>query len=141
MSENVIVQYIGFEAEALVREYSFLVREASSDAREFTLTIVNEAFSSHRIRYQDAPDICSLKFHREPAVYANHPPKTRYRISETELDEYRDSHSPKAARNLYPPKAARELQPGRVFSYSRREDSLRRVRAGRVREIAQQELA
>src|SRR5574340_1219957 len=109
MSESVIVQYVGFEAKALVREYSFLVREVSSEPREFTLTIVNEAFDSHRVRYQDAPDICSLKLHRELAVYGNRPPKTHYRISETELDEYRDSHSPKAARNLYPRKAAREL--------------------------------
>ncbi len=109
MSESVIVEYVGFEAKALVREYSFLVREASSEPREFTMTIVNEAFDSHRVRYQDAPDICSLKLHRELAVYANHPPKTHYRISETELDEYRDSHSPTAARSLYATKAAREL--------------------------------
>jgi len=109
VSENIIVQYVGFEAKTLVREYSFLVREASSDAREFTLTIVNEAFDSRRVRYQDAPDICSLKLHRELAVNANHPLKTHYRISETELDDYRDSHAPKAARSLYPRKAAREF--------------------------------
>ncbi len=109
MSNSVIVQYNGFEAKALVREYSFLVREASSEPREFTLTIVNEAFDSHRVRYQDAPDICSLKLHRELAVYASHPPETHYRISETELDDYRDSHSTKTVRSLYPPKAAREF--------------------------------
>ncbi len=109
MNESVIVQYVGFVAKALVREYSFLVREASSEPREFTVTVVNEAFDSHRVRYQDAADICSRKLHRELAVYANHPPKAYYRISETELDDYRDSHSSKAARNLYPRKAAREL--------------------------------
>ncbi len=109
MSESVNVQYVGFESQALVREYSFLVRQTSSGTREFTLTIVNEAFSSHRVRYQDAPDICSLKLHRELAAYANHPPQTHYRVSEVELDEYRDSHSPRVARSLYPPKAAGEL--------------------------------
>ena len=51
MRENVNVQYVGFEARALVREYSFLVRQASSETREFALTIVNEAFSSHRVRW------------------------------------------------------------------------------------------
>ena len=60
MSDNVIVQFVGFEAKALVREYNFHVRQASSEIREFTLTIVNEAFNSRRVRYQDAPEICSL---------------------------------------------------------------------------------
>jgi len=109
MSESVIVQYLGFVAKVPVREYSSLVREASSETREFTMTVVNEAFDSHRVRYQDAADICSRKLHGELAVYANHPPKTNYRVSDAELDDYRDSHSPKAARNLYPRKAAREL--------------------------------
>jgi hypothetical protein len=108
MSETVNVQYVGFQVKALVREYNFLVRQASTGTREFTLAIVNEAFSSHRARYQDAPDICSARLHRELAVYANNPPETHYKISEVELDEYRDSHAPKAARGLYP-KAAKEV--------------------------------
>jgi hypothetical protein len=68
------VQYVGFESKALVREYNFLVRQASSGTREFALTIVNEAFSSRRVRYQDGPDICSLKLHRELVTFANQPP-------------------------------------------------------------------
>lgn len=109
MSESAIVQYVGCEAKASVREYSFLVRQPASELREFTLTIVNEAFDSHRVRYQDAPDICSLKLHRELAASANHPPQTHYRISEVELEEYRGSHTSKAAGKLYRPKAAQEL--------------------------------
>ena len=54
MSDAVIVQYRGFEVKTLVREYTFNVREAGSE-REFTLSIENEAFVSHRARYQDAP--------------------------------------------------------------------------------------
>jgi hypothetical protein len=108
MIESVNVQYVGFESKALVREYNFVVRQASSGTREFTLAIVNEAFSSHRVRYQDAPDICSGKLHRELTTYANHPPQTHYRISELELDEYRASHAPKAARGFYPPKATKQ---------------------------------
>jgi hypothetical protein len=99
MSENTNVQYVGFEAKELVREYNFLVRQVSG-TREFSLAIANEAFSSHRISYQDAPDFCSAKLHRELATYANHPPQTQYRISEAELKEYRDSHAPKAARGF-----------------------------------------
>jgi hypothetical protein len=104
MIEKVNVQYVGFESQALVREYNFLVRQASSETREFTLAIVNEAFSSRRVRYQDGPDICSLKLHRELAAFANQPPQTHYRISELELDEYRGSHASKAPHGFYPRK-------------------------------------
>jgi hypothetical protein len=109
MSENVNVQYVGFQAKALVREYRFLVRQALNETCEFTLTIVNEAFNSRRVRFQDAPEICSLRLHRELAAFANHPPQTHYRISEIELDEYRGSHAPKAAGSSYKSKAAQDL--------------------------------
>jgi hypothetical protein len=109
MIENVNVQYVGFEAKTLVREYSFLVRRASSETREFAITIVNEAFTSHRLSYQDGPQICSLKLHRELGTFSNDPPQTHYRISEAELTEYRDSHAPKAAGGFRPPKAVKQL--------------------------------
>ena len=32
------------------------MREVSGEPREFTFTILNEAFRAHRITYQDAPD-------------------------------------------------------------------------------------
>ena len=108
MSGNILVQYVGFEAKPLVREYTFSVREAG-EPREFTLTITNEAFDSHRVRYQDAPGICSLKLHGELATHANHPPKTHYRITDAELDHYRESCLPKAPRSLYVRDRAREL--------------------------------
>jgi len=98
VSDDIIVQYVGFEAKALVREYTFSVREASNEPREFTLTIANEAFDSHRARYQDAPDICSHKLHQELTIHANHPPKMHFRISDAELENYRDTHTHKSAR-------------------------------------------
>ena len=109
MSENVNVQYIGFEAKALVREYSFLVRQTLSGTREFVLTIVNEAFNSRRVRYQDAPEICSLRLHRELATYSNRPPQAHYRISELDLDECRNAHASKASGNIDKPKPAQSL--------------------------------
>src|SRR5438445_11064167 len=99
MSDNIIVQFVGFEAKALVREYNFHVRQASSEIREFTLTIVNEAFNSRRVRYQDAPEISSLRLHPQLATCSNSPPQAHYRISETELAEYRTARAPKAARH------------------------------------------
>jgi hypothetical protein len=91
MSRSVIVQYAGFTSKPIVREYCFLVRDVSSEPREFTFTIPNEAFRSHRVRYQDAPEICSIKLHRELAEQLNHPLTTHYRITDIELNNYRDS--------------------------------------------------
>ena len=103
------IQYVGFKSKAIVREYSFLLRESSIEPQEITLTILNEAFRSHGLCYQDAQDLCSLKLHREMANSVDDPMKTHYRISGTELDNYRDSHSPKTAKVLYPRKVAQDF--------------------------------
>ena len=95
MTESVNIQYVGFKAKELVREYSFIVRRALNETSEFTLTIGNEAFGSRRVRFQDAPEICSLRLRQELAVPGNHPPQTNYRITESDLDDYRSSHAPK----------------------------------------------
>ena len=105
---SVNVQYVGFTAKAMVREYSFLVQESAIDSHEITFTILNEAFTSHRLSLQNGPDICSLKLHRELADSSNGPLKTHYRISETELDAYRDSHTSGIAKGLYPRKVAED---------------------------------
>lgn len=99
--QRLLVQYIGYEPKGLFREYTFHVRESSGQPREFTLSIPNEAFDSHRARYQDAPDICSLKLQRELAAYSNHPPRTDFKISDAELDDYRTAHTHKSARHVY----------------------------------------
>ena len=99
-----VVQYVGFQSKPLVREYTFSVREGPSDARKFTLTILNEAFDAHRARYQDAPDICSHRLQRELDASTNHPLKSHWAISDVELEEYRVAHSPKSGpRGMYKP--------------------------------------
>jgi hypothetical protein len=97
MSDRVIVQYLGFRAKLLEREYAFQVREAGAE-REFTLNIANEAFLSHRVRYQDAPDICAQRLQAELAAHANHPLETEYEITPAELDAYRTSRVQKPSR-------------------------------------------
>jgi len=97
MSNGPISQYIGFQAKPQTRQYAFNVREAGVEP-EFTLDIANEAFVSHRARYQDAPAICALRLHAELAAHSNHPPDTRFVITFAELDAYQDSHAPKAPR-------------------------------------------
>ncbi len=106
---TVKIQYVDLKSKAIVQEYSFLWRESSVEPREITFTILNEAFRSHGLRYQDAPDLCSLKLHREIANSVDDPLRTHYRISGTELDNYRESHSPKTANTLYPRKAAQDF--------------------------------
>ncbi len=98
MSQTIYIQYLGFAPKLRVREYTFQVKEAFEGPCEYTLTIPNEAFLSHRARYQDAPDICFLKLQRELAASANHPLKTHFSVSDAELDAYREAHSPKSAR-------------------------------------------
>lgn len=94
MSNGLIVQYLGFQAKPLVREYTFSVREAGSE-RNFVLNIANEAFVSHQARYQDAPAICSLRLNAELAANSNHPAGTQFAITAAELDNYRNARAPK----------------------------------------------
>jgi hypothetical protein len=109
MSANILVQYVGFESKAAVREYRFtVIAKDTHEPREFTFTITNEAFASHRVRFQDAPSICSLKLHTELALFANYPAETHYQITGEELDSFREAHSPKPLRNLYRPRTDQE---------------------------------
>lgn len=87
------MQFVGFKPKALVREYTFWVREESIQPREFTVTIANEAFSEHRLRFQDAPDVCSLKLRRELANDANHRTESSFNITDAELADYQASHT------------------------------------------------
>ena len=108
MRDYVVVQFVRFEAKALVREYTFTVREATSEPREFTLTIANASFDCRRARFQDAPDICSLRLRRELAADANHQANTHFQITDEELDDYRGRHSPKPSTSPYKKKAVEE---------------------------------
>lgn len=99
MSDGLLVQYVGFEAKPLAREYSFNVREGGAD-RKFTLNIANAAFTSRRARYQDAPGICAVRLYAELTAFSNRPPETQFDITDAELDNYRGSRSPKVGRNV-----------------------------------------
>ncbi|HEV8076044.1 MAG TPA: hypothetical protein VGP66_09345 [Candidatus Acidoferrum sp.] len=100
MSASILVQYVGFRTNGLSREYTFNVRGDGED-REFTLNIANEAFVSHRARYQDAPAICAERLQAELAAHENHPPETQYVITTTELETYRAARSPKGGQKFW----------------------------------------
>jgi hypothetical protein len=109
MSDGLIVQFVGYEVLPLSREYKFTVREDKVEPREFTLTIASSAFDCRRARFQDAPDICSLRLRRELAADSNHPANTHFQITDEELDDYRGRHSPKPSQNLYKKKSDKEF--------------------------------
>jgi hypothetical protein len=98
VSSTLLVQYVGFTPKRSFREYKFQVREAQDAPRDFILSIANAAFVAHQVRYQDAPDLCSLKLQRELAANANHPAETRFEISNADLETYRVAHTRKSTR-------------------------------------------
>jgi len=97
VSEALFLQYVGFENKGVVREYTFTLREPGGKSSEYFVTIANAAFVAHRVRYQDAPDICSLRLHRELAIRTDHPPSTSFSVTDAELADYKDTHTPKRA--------------------------------------------
>lgn len=104
MSKEVLVQFMGFESKESVREYTFQVREATSEStgpREFTITIDQDAFNSHLVRFQDGPDICSGRLRRELLTYGNHPEESHFHITRAELDAYRSSHAAPRRSSMY----------------------------------------
>ena len=95
VSDVVVLQYVGFENKGAVREYTFTLRGSGGASSEYFVTIANDAFVAHRVRYQDAPEICSLRLHREFASQTDHPPSTRFCVTDTELADYKAAHTPK----------------------------------------------
>ena len=95
MSDAVVLQYVGFENKGAVREYTFTLRGTGGASSEYFVTIANDAFVAHRVRYQDAPDICSLRLHREFDSQTDHPPSTRFCVTDAELADYKAAHTPK----------------------------------------------
>lgn len=102
------MQYTGFESKNQGREYGFQVRFAAEDVRDFTVTITVEAFDSRRVRFQDAPDVCSLRLKRELTANMDCPSNTNFLITNNDLDEYRMSHGSKPDKNKWA--ASREAQ-------------------------------
>jgi hypothetical protein len=98
VKDSINVQYLGFQAKPEVRKYMFQVRSADAE-REFILNIANDAFLTHRVKYQDAPTICSQRLHAELAANANYPTETEYTITTAELDTYRASRAEKTNRS------------------------------------------
>lgn len=96
VDQPIVLQYLGFENKETLREYTFSLRGLAGESSNYFVTIPNEAFSSHRARYQDGPAICSIRLHREFASQADHPPASTFPVTDAELADYKDAHTPKA---------------------------------------------
>jgi hypothetical protein len=112
MKNATVVQYVGFQTKGLVREYTFTVPQGACDPRTYTLTITNEAFRISRTKYQDAPQICSIKLRRELTTIANNPLVTNFCVTDAELNEYRDSQPSKLLRGIHPHGKEKNTIPG-----------------------------
>jgi hypothetical protein len=103
------VEYIGFRQGKSTRDYRLRVRHADGQSQEFTLAIGLEAFLSRRVRYQDAAEICFLKLRRVVEAWAATPesvrPAARQEVTEQDLLQYRESHTP-GPRGRKPPRPA-----------------------------------
>jgi len=95
VSDAVVLQYVGFKTKGAVREYAFTLRGFGGESSEYFVTIENAAFVAHLARYQDAPEICSNRLHQEFATRTDHPPSTRFFVTDAELAEYRKTHASK----------------------------------------------
>ena len=108
MSDAVVLQYVGFETKGAIREYTFTLRATGGASSEYFVTIANDAFVAHRVRYQDAPDICSLRLHREFATQTDHPPSSHFSVTDAELADYQGAHAPKPKPSAYTHKEDQE---------------------------------
>jgi hypothetical protein len=89
------VEYVGFHAEGDGRSYRLRVSQASGEFQDYFLLIANEAFVAHRVRYQDAPEICYLKLQRDLAAGGDPPVPLQQIVTDAELDAYRVAHAAK----------------------------------------------
>ena len=96
MSDAVVLQYVGFQTKGAVREYAFALRGTNGEPAQYFATIANAAFVEQRVRYQDGPDVCSLRLHREFTTQTDHPPSTCFSVTDAELADYEEAHTPKS---------------------------------------------
>jgi hypothetical protein len=95
MANDLRAEYVGFTVNERTREYQLQVMRPDGQPRRFTVAISNRAFLAHRVRYQDAPEICFLKLKRELDASGDGFPSSHMTITDDELAEYKTAHTPK----------------------------------------------
>ena len=89
------IQYLGFQLKPRGREYVYRVLHAGTETREFSLTILNQAFAGNRVPYQDAADLCYQMLQRALGAETAEQPLPRHAtVSDQEIEEYQKKHRP-----------------------------------------------
>ena len=91
------IEYLGFRSVEDRREYR-LCAKLGTESCEYTIWIANAAFAAGRALLQDGPDICYQKLRRELGDAELTGDKT-FEVTESELVEYRSSHTPPQRRS------------------------------------------
>jgi hypothetical protein len=91
------VEYLGFTATSLAREYRLRIHQGS-EVHDFMVAVPNEAFLSHRLKYQDGPEVCFLKLQRALAEGEGRLPESELAVTESDLVAYRVAHTPQKKR-------------------------------------------
>jgi hypothetical protein len=93
---------VGFAETAGAREYRLRIRQGA-EAHEFTVIVSHEAFLSHRLRYQDGPEVCFMKLQRALVDGAGALPTGALAVTEADLEAFKTAHAPKAKTRRRPP--------------------------------------
>ncbi len=86
------VRYLGFQSTSEGRSYR-LRADVAGEPRHVTVTIPNEAFAAHKLRFQDAPEACVARLQREIDSGVEMPDGLELRMTPDELDAYRESQA------------------------------------------------
>lgn len=96
-----VIQYVGFQLKPRGREYAYRVVDMKNEAREFTLTISNQAFVDRHVPYQDAAAICYQKLQKELSVENTEEPlRKHFTITDEELEAYLLKYRPAKRRGV-----------------------------------------
>ncbi len=87
------LRYVGVYPRPGHREYRFRIEKVNGEFRDVTLTIDNDLFGTHRLMFQEAPDLCYQKLITDLRNESdNAPVPGQSAITATDIESYRDSH-------------------------------------------------
>jgi hypothetical protein len=92
----VTIRYLGFECTSEGRSYRMRVDRGAEEPRLYTVSVPNEAFSSRRARFQDAPELCLQRLQRELEDNSELPAGSAIVITMADLDHYRETQQRRA---------------------------------------------
>ena len=108
------IQYVGFQSNARSKDYRYLVTDRKAEPREFVFSISLRALAEGRISYQDVARMCDEKLQESLSQETvERPLPLDASVSDQDLDDYRERHSPPTRRqSIYRPSRRRNKRSG-----------------------------